>query len=147
MKVILLQDIGGLGRRFEVKEVPNGHALNFLIPRKMVEPATRENLKRVEQRHQKAAAETAIADNDFAEALSRLKETEIGIEVQANEKGSLFESVKVEVIAEALKDKGLNVPVSNIVLTSPIKMTGEHEISLNSGKISGSFMLKVIPKK
>ena len=56
MKVILLQDVAKIGKRFETVDVPDGYALNMLIPKRMAEPATPENLKRVDARRTKAAA-------------------------------------------------------------------------------------------
>ena len=63
MKVILLKDVAKLGKKYEVKEVPDGHATNFLIPRGLVEIATSGGLKKVELSREKEAQEKKVRDD------------------------------------------------------------------------------------
>jgi large subunit ribosomal protein L9 len=146
MKVILLRDVARIGRRYEVKEVPSGHALNFLIPRKLVEPATPENLKRVEAQRKKQETTVVLEAEHFDEALEKLKELKVSITAEANEQGHLFKGVKVEDIARALQSEGLQVDVRHINLPHPLKAVGPHEIELHSGKKKGTFVLNIVGK-
>lgn len=135
-----------MGRRFEIRNVPDGHALNFLIPRKMAEPATTENLKRLRDREAKRADSAAHAGLQFKEALKILGETPHVMTVEANEKGHLFKGIKAEHIAASLKEAGLSVSADQIVLPAPLKEVGEHEINLAGGGETGSFILTLKTK-
>jgi large subunit ribosomal protein L9 len=147
MKVILLQDVARIGRRFDIKEVPSGHALNYLIPQKIAEPATAENIKRVEARKSKKADDEASAGVKFEEALGKLGSMKIELKVEANEKGHLFKGLKEQDIAGALEENGFTISPSQIVLSAPIKEVGEHTISLASGGVEGVFTLSVVAKQ
>ena len=93
MKIILLQDVAKIGRRHEVVQVPDGYALNQLIPRKMAQPATADNLKRIQKmQHDKAVSAQAGADN-FMSAVQVLQATKLQVKAQANEQGHLFKAV------------------------------------------------------
>jgi len=146
MKVILLQDVANVGRRFEVKEVPNGHALNMLIPRRMAEPATPENLKRIEARSAHTAAESAASAETFADVASRIEGTTQTLAIEANEQGHLFKGIKAADIAAFLTGQGFPVVVEQVVHEDPIKETGQHAITLAAGDARATFTLAVVAK-
>jgi large subunit ribosomal protein L9 len=146
MKVILLQDVANVGRRFEVKDVPTGHALNMLIPRRMAEPATPENLKRLAARTAHKAAETAAVNASFADVIARLGGTTETMTVEANEQGHLYEGQKAADIAALLQSKGFNITPAQVVVDHPIKETGEHTITLREGAHTATFTLAVTGK-
>ena len=146
MKVILLQDVANVGRRFCVVDVPNGHALNKLIPNKQAEPATPENLKRVEARKARSEAEQVAASENFADVSAHIADSTQTITVEANEKGHLFKGLKSAEIAEELNSLGFAVTTEQVVLEAPIKETGEHSITLSDGEQKGSFTLSVTAK-
>jgi large subunit ribosomal protein L9 len=146
MKVILLRDVARIGRRFEIKEVPSGHALNFLIPRKLAEPATPENVRRVESMRQKHAATLIEETAQFTEALARLKDTTIPVSADANAQGHLFKSVREADIATALRVAGITVDVHQIELPHPIKALGTHTVALSAGTEKGNVTIEVIAK-
>ena len=143
MKVILLQDVAKIGRRFEVADVPAGHALNMLIPKKMAEPATKENMKRIKARAEKAAEGRAANAEEFKTALDTLKGKTITLKVQANEKGHMFEAVKSPAIAEAIKAEGAVIAADQIVIAEPIKEVGMHTVTLSDGESTSSLSLEV----
>lgn len=143
MKVILLRDVARIGKRYEIKEVPSGHALNFLIPRKLAEPATSENIKRLQAHKEKHAASMALDAANFEEALTKLKDTTVRIPVDANDQGHLFRGVRAEDIAHALAAEGLTVDSHQIDLAQPIKSIGTHEVGLHSGSAKGTFTIEV----
>lgn len=144
MKVILLRDVARLGKRFAVAEVPDGYALNQLIPKGMAEAATPENLKRVNARTDKQASSKVNSEAEFVTALAALKESPISITVQANEQGHLFKSVKAVDIATAAALAGHGIPVDSIALIDPIKSVGDHTIVAKMGATAGEFTLTII---
>ena len=84
MKVILLRDVAKLGKRFSITEVPDGFALNKLIPQGYAEAATAENLKRVNERSEKKESARSNELSDFKITLESLKDIKIKIAVEAN---------------------------------------------------------------
>ena len=130
MKVILLQDIENLGKRYEVKEVKNGHGRNFLIPHGLVKIASKEALKWLETQRE---AEEKIAEEELKgiqEKASKLDGMEISIPVKIGEKGQLFESINSQRVSEKLKELGFEVKKSQIKLDEPIKELGEFPIKI-----------------
>lgn len=127
MKVVLLKDIKGLGRRFEEKNVSDGHAMNFLIPNKLAVPAneagTIKALKEKEAQSREAEA------RKIEEAVAKISGTEISLKLKANEKNHLFASLNAEKLSDILKkEKGIDIDAKYIVLEYPIKQTGTFEV-------------------
>jgi large subunit ribosomal protein L9 len=124
-QAILTQDVEQLGERGEVVDVSKGYLRNFLIPRKLAEPATKGSIEAARRR--KEAAERAVADaetraRDGAELLNR---TVLTIPHQAGEDGRLFGSVTAQDIADAIKDaRGITIDRRHIHLDEPIKTVG-----------------------
>lgn len=144
MKVILMKDVARIGRRFEVKEVPVGHALNFLIPRKLAIIATPESMKRLGEQKSKQAHSTEEEDRRFNEAVTMLGEKPLVMTVQANAQGHLFKGIKADDIARTAVNAGAMIHDTHIVLDHPIKQVGDHMIELVSGDKHASFTLQVI---
>ena len=146
MKVILLRDVARLGKRFSVAEVPDGYALNQLIPKGMVEAATPENLKRVGARVEKQQSTKVSNESDFMLALAALKDSPVTLAVQANAQGHLFKAVKAADIAAAAATAGHGIPLETIMLAEPIKSLGDHQIAVKMGPVTGAFTLTLISK-
>lgn len=146
MKVILLQDVAKIGRRFEVVEVPHGYALNKLIPQKLAKEATEVNMKNVNARAEKIASENAAADETFKKAIAALDGKEITVSAEANENGHLFEAMKRERIVEALKAMNAIVTPEQIHIGTPIKSIGAHTVDLISGTERGEVTVQVVAK-
>jgi len=144
MKVILLRDVARLGKRFSVVEVPDGYALNQLIPKGMAEAATPENVKRVNARTDKQASTKVNSETEFKAALAALTATPLSITVQANAQGHLFKAIKAADIAIAAAAAGHAIPVDTIVLIDPIKSVGDHTIEAKLGAVGGQFILTVV---
>ena len=131
MKVILLEDIDGLGKKFEVKEVKSGYARNFLIPKNLAKLANKINLKWL-QIQKKIAEEQAEEDLKKSQALAtQIDGLEIIIPVKIGQENQLFESINAEKISEKLKEMGFEVKKSRIILEKPIKELGEFNVKLN----------------
>lgn len=133
MKVILLKDIKGLGRKFDEKEVSNGHALNFLIPNKLATPATGSNAGQIKSMKESAEAHKEAINKKQEENLSKLNGLEIIMKVEASEKNHLFASISKDKISEILKkEKDIDVDSNLLILSEPIKELGTFEIPLKS---------------
>jgi len=147
MKVILLQDVAKIGRRFDVVEVPSGYGMNKLIPQGMAKPATQENLKAIQAQSAKAQEDRIHADESFAEILITLKDVTLEIPVEANEEGRLFQALKAETIVTAIKNTtSKEVTDAQVVMQTPIKEVGEHTIEIASGDTSSSVTIRVVSK-
>jgi len=126
-----LEDVEDVGKKFDVKEVKDGHARNLLIPNKLAKPATKQNLKWLEI--QKEALEK-VAEEDLNkwEALaSKIDGLEVPIAVKVGKEEELFESINAQKIAEKLKEMGYNVKKTHIKLEDPIKSIGEFPVKVN----------------
>lgn len=131
MKVILLQDIDGLGKKYEIKEVKSGHARNLLLPQKLAKAATKPALKWLAD--QKEIIEKAV-EEDLKKSqtlASELDGVELAIAVKVGDEGQLFESINNQKIVEKLKEMGFEVKKSQVKLENPIKELGEFPISIN----------------
>lgn len=130
MKVILLQDVENLGKKYEVKNVKAGYARNFLIPKDLVKPATKEALKWLETQKE---IETKLAEEELKKVQNFVSEVdglEITISVKVGEDGQLFESITPQKIAEKLKTDGFEIKKNQILLADPIKELGEFPIKI-----------------
>lgn len=146
MKVILLQDVAKIGKRFSVVNVPDGYALNQLIPKRMAEPATPANLRQVERRKVTASASAEAGEEQFKEAVAALGEKTITHAAEANEQGHLFGAVREVDIAAAMQAEGIVVDVSMIKIADPIKALGGHIVQLVYAGKNESFTLEVVEK-
>lgn len=144
MKIILLQDIRGIGRKFDVKDVADGYAQNFLLPRKLGERATPERVKEVEGKRATVLKEREMAESNLARGLEKLSSVALSIKAPANDQGHLFKKVKVEEIVAALEAQAnIVIPPDSLVLEGPIKATGPHTIGVKIGELQGTFQLTV----
>jgi large subunit ribosomal protein L9 len=134
MKVILLRDVARLGKRYTVLEVPDGFALNKLIPQKMAEPATPENLKRVAAHAKEVSAHVERDIAAVKEIAASLATTPLVITAEANAQDHLFKSIRPHDVHLALAARGLTLLESQIVVETPIKSLGTHPVVLTSGK-------------
>lgn len=144
MKVIFLKQVSRVGKKYDVKDVADGYALNFLFPKGMAEMATEKSLARLEELRKAHQAEEAVQAELLAKNIEALKEVTLTIDAKANEKGHLFASIHKEELAELLaKESKLNVPASSIELPRPLKEAGEFDIEVKAGEKTGSFKVIV----
>jgi large subunit ribosomal protein L9 len=130
MKVVLLKDIENMGKEGEVKEVADGYARNFLLPKKLAELATKESMRKVEAKKTKGAEEAKMELEEAQKLAELLEGRELFIKVKEKD-GKLFGSVNEKTIAKTLKDDGLKVNPANIKLVEPIKEVGEYDVAIN----------------
>jgi len=130
MRVIFLKDVEKVGKKFEVKEVKDGYARNFLLPQGLVKPATKEALEWLEVQKE-IQAKKAEGDLEKAQELaSTLDGLEVVIPMKTGELDQLFESVTVQKISEKLKEMGFEIKKGQIVLAEPFKEIGEFPVKI-----------------
>ena len=128
-----MRDVAKLGKRFSIAEVPDGYALNKLIPQGIAQAATAENVKKITSKNEKQTANKISEVSEFTSAVKALKEKPVEIQVEANAQDHLFKSVKASDIAVALASAGHAIPVAAIKLKEPIKSLGEFQIPVAMG--------------
>jgi len=129
MKVILLQNVPKVGKRYDVKEVSPGFARNFLFSKGLAEQATEKAMKHVEGHRAKSEAEQKIHQDLLVKTLNDLAEVKIVLTEKANEKGHLFAQVHKKEIVTAVKEhSGLTISEDLILLEEPIKELGVHMV-------------------
>src|SRR5688572_5948392 len=146
MKVILTEEIRGLGTRGDVVNVKDGYARNFLLPKNLAREATAGNLKNIEQERKKWAL---LADQEKAaaqKAADSVKGTKITIQKRVGENGHLFGSVTANEIADALEAKGVQVDKRRIELAHPIKDAGLHDVEVRLHReVTAQIQVEVVP--
>ena len=130
MKIILLQDVKGQGRKGEVKDVNEGYARNFLIKKGLAEVATPTKINELNQK--KASQDFHRAEEVKAtQALAKeIYGKTFAVKIKAGQSGKVFGSVTGANIADALVAAGYNVDKKKIVLAQPIKNVGTYEVEL-----------------
>lgn len=144
MKVILLQDVAKIGRRGEVKEVNQGYANNFLLPRKLARPASKNDESAAKALQKEREIQKEVKKELLEKTFDDLKNKEIFLKEKSNEKGHLFSQVHKDEIKKALKEQ-LHVDINDdfIKLNDPIKEIGEFSISLEAQGVSTQIKLVV----
>ena len=131
MKVILLEDVENIGKKFDVKEVADGYARNFLIPKKLAQLATKQALEWVEMQKNIQGQKVEEELKSTQESASRLADLEVTILVKLGEEGQLFESIGAQKIVENLKTMGFVVKKEQVQLEEPLRETGEFSVKIN----------------
>ena len=146
MKVILTEEIRGLGTRGDVVTVKDGYARNYLIPKNLAQEATTGNLKAIEHQRRKWALLAQEEKAAAQKAADRVKGVKIQIEKRVGEHGHLFGSVTANEIADALMEKGIEVDKRRIELGSPIKNVGMHDVEVRLHRdVTAAIQVEVVP--
>lgn len=130
MKIILAEDLDRLGKAGDIVTVKEGFARNYLIPRKKAHPATPGNMKILEAIKKKKAAEENVRLEGLKTIAEKVTKLSLTISEEAGEEEKLFGSVTAEMIADALKDEGIEVDKRSIVLDEPIKKLGVYQVTV-----------------
>jgi len=146
MKVILTEEIRGLGTRGDVVSVKDGYARNYLFPKNLAREATAGNLKQIEHERRKWAL-LAQQEKDVAQkAADAVKGIKVVVQKRVGEHGQLFGSVTANEIADALEAKGVNVDKRRIELAHPIKNIGMHDVEVRLHKdVAAHIQVEVQP--
>ncbi|MCD8040041.1 MAG: 50S ribosomal protein L9 [Clostridia bacterium] len=130
MKVILLQDVKGQGKKGEVKEVNDGYARNYLFKYKLAEEATSVKLNDIKQKQASAAYHKEEERKACVAMAAELKNKKIPVKIKAGANGKLFGSVTAQNIADGLSAAGYDVDKRKIVLDQTLKSLGEYEVEV-----------------
>lgn len=144
MKVILLQDVKGKGKKGQLLEVSDGYARNYMLPRKIAMEATADAINTMRM-NDKAAAEKIAREKEQALALSKkLKEMTLTVTAKGGGAGRLFGSVTNQEISDALKSQGIELDKRKIVISESIKNVGTYTVTCKLGyEISAPLRVKI----
>lgn len=149
MKVIFNQDVRGQGKKGEMKEVSDGYARNYLLPRKLASEATPDmiNAFKLKEKAKKAQMEREKAQAE--ENAKRLEGIQVTISARAGQGGRLFGAITSQEISDALrKQHGIEIEKNKIVQSEPIKSFGSFEVKAKLGyEVSGKISVLVVEKK
>jgi large subunit ribosomal protein L9 len=146
MKLILTQEVDGLGSAGDVVEVKDGYGRNFLLPRGFAIRWTKGGQRTVDS-IQAARSSRAVRDLDEAEQIkTRLEASPVNLSVKAGQSGRLFGAVTATDIADAITSSGAPVDKRRIVLGSPIKSLGSHQVTVRlHDEVEARVNLNVVP--
>ena len=131
MKIILLDDLPTLGRRGEVREVADGYARNYLLPRRLALVATDSNIKNLVQIRTQQESLSKKAKEDALGQARRIEALTLTFTRQASDEDRLFGSVNVSDLTQALEAEGLRVEKRRVGLEEPLKALGEYTIPID----------------
>lgn len=130
MKVLLTKDVPGLGRTGDIKEVSDGHARNFLIPRHLALPATSGVLQKVQKEEAEHQAKLKRLQEQFDQLRHKIENKIFTIKAKAD-KHHLFAAVKETEISQSINEKmHLNVEPNQVIIKKAIKTLGEHQVEI-----------------
>ena len=149
MKVIFNADVKGQGKKGEMKEVSDGYARNYLLPRKLASEATADNINALKLKETAKAAQIATEKALAQENAQKLTGIQVIIKAKAGNGGKLFGAVTSQEISSALKEQfDIDIEKNKIVQAEPIKTFGSYTVKAKMGyEISGSINLLVVEDK
>jgi large subunit ribosomal protein L9 len=148
-EAILLQDVETLGERGNVVDVSKGYLRNYLVPRKLAQPATRGAIEAIRQRQEAAERAARNAVEQAEENVKLLNRTVLTIPQQAGADGRLFGSVTAQDIATAIREaRGLRIEKRNVHLPEPIKNVGTYMVVVEIVEnVTATIKTMVVAKK
>ncbi len=146
MKVILTDDIKGLGHRGDVVNVAAGYARNYLLPKELAFTATAGNVKRLEQERKRYDARMTKERDAALEIARAIEGTRLVLKKKAGEHDALYGTVTSAELAEALAARGISVDKRRIELEEPIKRIGEHTVRIKLFRdVTAGIVVEVQP--
>lgn len=144
MKVIFKHDVPKIGKKHQVKEVPNGYAVNFLFPHGHAILATPEAEKALAKEIAASEAGKKVQNDLLHKNLDTISKTTLKLTSKANDKGHLFSAIHKEQIASELKAQThLEVPLGFIHLDKPLKETGEHKVKIGTDEKTSLLTVEI----
>lgn len=146
MKVIFNVDVKGKAKKGELKEVSDGYARNYLLPRKLASEATADNINALKLKEKAKAAQMAREKAEAEANAAKLGEITVTIRAKAGRAGKLFGAVTSQEISAALREQhGIEIEKNKIVQAEPIKTFGAYQIKAKLGyEVSGTINVLVI---
>ena len=145
MKVILLQDVKGKGKKGQMIEVSDGYARNFMLPRKLAQEATPDAINTMRMNDKAAQERIAREKAEAMDTAKKLRELTVVVKAKGGGAGRLFGSVTNQEIADSLKEQtGINLDKRKIVIADPIKNVGVYTVTCKLGyEISAPLSVKI----
>ena len=145
MKVLFNEDVKGKGKKGELKDVADGYARNFLIPKGLASVATADNINSAKLQKKAHDAQVEKEKAESRAVVEKLASAQIVIKASAGESGKLFGAVTSQEIADAIKEQtGIVIEKNRIVSGDPIKSFGNYSLKVKMGyEISGTINLIV----
>ncbi|MGI5892178.1 MAG: 50S ribosomal protein L9 [Bacillota bacterium] len=148
MKVILLQDIKSLGKRGDIKEVAEGYARNYLLPKGLVAEANKANMNMLQHEKELKANKEARILADAKQLAQRLQDTVWTIEAKCGDGGRLFGSITNADVADALAKDGIDIDKRKVEIAESIKTIGRYQIILRlHSQVQCQIFLDVVAKQ
>jgi len=145
MKVILKEDIHGLGKAGQIINVKDGYARNFLFPKGLALVADEKNMRLLEYQKKKFEEQAKKKRQDAESIAERLTGIQITIKSKAGEDQKLFGSITSKDIAEALQKEGFSIERKQIMISEPIKRLGEYEVEVKlHSNINAKLKINVV---
>ncbi len=134
MKVILLKDVKGQGKRHDIIDVKDGYGNNFLIKKELGVLATEDSIKRLKSDVKSEKDNEARLIKEAEEAKKEIEKLVLNFELKAGAQDKVFGSISQKQIVEALKEKGFLVDKKKVIITSPIQSLGFHTLKIELHK-------------
>jgi large subunit ribosomal protein L9 len=144
MQVYMLKDVERIGMAGQILNVSDGHAMNFLIPRKLAVEVTAKNAEFYQQKKQKEQVSAAVVSSKLGMMAERIKSLHLNLKERVHDDGKLYGSVGADEIVQLLKEKDINVNKKQIEFDKSIKSVGEHKVTIKlNAKLKPQLTLKV----
>lgn len=149
MKVIFNADVKGQGKKGELKEVSDGYARNYLLPRKIATEATTDNINTLKLKEKARQAQMAAERAQAEEYAKKLGEITVTVKAKAGAGGKLFGAITSQEISDSLKAQhGIEIEKNKIVQAEPIKAYGAFQVKAKLGyEVTGAINVMVIEAK
>jgi len=147
MKVILREDVPDIGQAGEAVEVKDGYGRNYLIPRNLAIPATKANLKAIDEVTKQKELRDRKHRREAEKVKDKIEKLSLSAEVLVGEEDKVFGSVGVHDILEMMEKEGVTVPKNAVLLESPIKVLGVYTVPIKVDKaLTADLKLWVVKK-
>ncbi len=144
MKVILLQDVKGKGKKGQLLDLSDGYARNFLLPKKLAMEATPDAINTMRMNDKAAAERTAKEKAEALETATKLRAMTLTVTAKGGGAGRLFGSVTNQEISDALAKNGVKLDKRKIVISDPIKAVGTYTVTCKLGyEITAPLTVKI----
>ena len=145
MKVILLEPLERVGKPFDIVEVKDGYARNYLFPRKMAIEATDGNIRGLEKSKKRFSKQMDKIRMESMDLVERVNNLSVKITIKTGMDGKTFGSITSADLASLLKAEGVEIDKKNIVLEEPLKQPGVYDIKVHLGEnMNAVFKLAVL---
>jgi len=130
MRVILLQNIPKMGKKYEAKEVADGYAVNYLIPNGLAKVADAKGLRLAKEQREIATATATEELEEIGKVARKMEGLEVEVAVKVGDKGQLFEKISPQKIVARLKEMGYEIAKEQVELSQKIEEAGEFDAKI-----------------